>query len=232
MKRNKNNCDLNSCSLCRGCLKEWLPALDANRHTYDFKKGEKICMEGMPVTGIYFLLSGKAKVHKKWGDKELIIRFAGPGDILGHRGLGKELVYPISATAIEPGSACFISLDFFFATLKVNHQYSYNLLMFFAEELQESEKRMRNLAHMPVKGRLAYALVRLQEVFGLTETGYINLTLSKQDLASYVGTAYETVFRTMNEMAEEQLIAMQDKKISITNKEALLNIINISNGEI
>jgi CRP/FNR family transcriptional regulator len=77
MKRNKNNCDLQGCSLCRGCLKEWLPALDANRKTYDFKKGEPIFTEGEPLAGIYFLLSGKAKVHKRWGEeKELIVRFA------------------------------------------------------------------------------------------------------------------------------------------------------------
>src|SRR5215213_4057508 len=111
MKRNKNNCDLKSCSLCRNCLEEWLPALDVNRKTFDFKKGEPLFKEGEEVTGIYFLVSGKAKVHKKWGeDKELIVRFAGAGDILGHRGLGKESIYPVSATAIEPVTTCFIAL--------------------------------------------------------------------------------------------------------------------------
>src|SRR4051812_32539331 len=114
MKKNKNNCDLASCSFCKGCLKEWLPAVDSNRQTFDFKKGELIFAEGEQVTGVYFLLSGKAKVHKKWGDdKELVVRFAAAGDILGHRGLGKETVYPVSATALEPVSACFIHLDFF-----------------------------------------------------------------------------------------------------------------------
>lgn len=231
MKRNKNNCDLNSCSLCRGCLKEWLPALHANRTTFDFKKGERICAEGTPVTGVYFLLTGKAKVHKKWGDKELIVRFVAPGDIIGHRGLGKEMIYPISATAIEPASACFIPLEFFFSTIKINHAYAFELLMFFAEELQESEKRMRNLAHMPVKGRLAYAIIRLKDVFGCDEDSYLNITLSKQDLASYVGTAYETVFRTLSEMVEEHLILLKDKKIKIVNQEKLAALINLNNGE-
>src|SRR3954451_3401278 len=191
MKRNKNNCDLQSCSLCRSCLEDWLPALDVHRKTFDFKKGGQLFKEGDEVTGIYFIVSGKAKVHKKWElEKELIVRFAGPGDIIGHRGLGKQTIYPVSATAIEPVTACFIDLDFFYSTLKVNHEYAFKLLMFYAEELQESEKRMRNLAHMSVKGRIAYALTRLKDRFGLSPDKVLNISLTRQDFASYVGTTY------------------------------------------
>ena len=87
MKKNKQNCDLNSCFLCRGCLPEWRPAIDAHRKGYHFKKGELIFREGDKVEGVYFVNSGKVKVHKKWGEeKELIIRFAKEGEIFGHRG--------------------------------------------------------------------------------------------------------------------------------------------------
>jgi CRP/FNR family transcriptional regulator len=225
MKRNKINCDLQSCSLCKGCIKEWLPALDANRRTFNFKKGDLLFREGEEVTGMYFLLQGKTKVHKKWGDdKELIVRFAGPGDIVGHRGLGKEAIYPVSATAIEPVTSCFIDLDFFFATLKVNHEYSFKLLMFYAEELQESEKRMRNLAHMTVKGRIAYGLLRLKERFGVTDEGNLNINLTRQDLASYAGTTYETAFRTLTELSKENLIRFLEKDICILDAVGLSTI--------
>ena len=226
MKLNKNNCDLQSCSLCKGCLKEWLPALAANRTTYNFNKGEQLFKEGEQVTGIYFLMSGKTKVHKQWGDdKELIVRFAGPGDIVGHRGLGKETIYPISATAIEPVRSCFIDLDFFFATLKVNHEYAFKLLLFYAEELQESEKRMRNLAHMPVKGRLASGLLRLKERFGTSDDGLLNINITRQDLASYVGTTYETAFRIMTELSKENFIRFLDKSIYILDEPAISNLV-------
>ncbi|MDB5250304.1 MAG: Crp/Fnr family transcriptional regulator [Segetibacter sp.] len=221
--KKKKNCDLQSCTLCKGCLKEWLPALDVNRKTYEFKKGELIFKEDEVVTGIYFLNSGKAKVHKKWGtDKELIVRFAGAGDIVGHRGLGNEMIYPVSATAIEEVSVCFIDLDFFLSTLKVNHEYAFNLLMFYAEELQESEKRMRNLAHMTVRGRIAYGLLRLKERFGVSELGSINIILSRNDLASYVGTTYETTFRVLSDFTQEKIVSFSGKNISIINEEKLL----------
>ena len=131
-------------------------------------------------------------------------------------------LYPISATAIEPVTACFIDLAFFQASLKVNQGFMYGLLLFFASELQESERKMRNLAHMSVKGRVANALLALQDKFGQTPEGHIAITLSRQDLASLVGATYETVFRIINELAQEALIRTDGKLFRILDPERLL----------
>lgn len=225
MKRSKNGCDLKSCFFCRLCLKEWLPAIDINRKNFHLRKGELLFVEGDKVTGVYFVYSGKVKVHKKWGDKELIVRFASQGAIVGHRGLGgNNAEYPVSATALEPVTVCFIDIDFFLTTLRVNHEFTYQLMMFFADELQVSERKMRNLAHMPVKGRVAQALMTLKERFGVTSDGYIDIVLSRQDLASFAGTTYETVFRIMNELTQDNIITISGKNILITDHEKLLQL--------
>jgi CRP-like cAMP-binding protein len=195
----------------------------ANRQSFHYNKGELLFKEGDKVEGMYFIHSGKVKVHKKWDDeKELIIRFAGKGDIVGHRGLGKELYYPVSGTALEPVEICFFDLNFFTSSLKVNHDYTFQLMMFFAAELQESERKMRNMAHMPVKGRVAIALLKLNEKFGTTENGAVDISITKQDIASYAGTTYETVFRIMNELIEEDIISTEGKNFSIKNIDALI----------
>jgi CRP-like cAMP-binding protein len=222
MKKNIH-CDNQTCTLCKSCIKEWLPAIAANRKNFKVKKGQVIFSEGDPVTGIYFVYQGNVKVHKKWGsDKELIIRFANNGAIFGHRVLGKHAThYPISATALENGIICYVDMEFFEATLKVNPQYTYQLMLFFADELQEAEKKMRNLAHMPVKGRVAHALVSLKDQFGINKDGHIDIELTRQDLASYAGATYETVFRVVNELTQEDIISTNGKKISIVNQEKL-----------
>ena len=224
MKKTKKPCDLESCSFCKLCLKEWLPAIDLNRETLHVNKGEEFIHEGEKVSGVYFVFEGAVKVHKKWGEKELIVRFAKKGDIVGHRGLGNDAYYPVSATAIEPSVVCFIPLEFFLSSLKVNHEFLFQLMLFFAEELKVSERKMRNLAHMAVKGRVALALLTLQEKFGMHADGFIDLTLTKQDLASYTGATYETVFRVLNEMAEENLVKLSGKNISILDKQKLIGI--------
>lgn len=224
MKRSKHDCDLKSCFFCKLCLKEWLPAVGANRQTFSVRKGETLFEEGDKVTGVFFVYAGKVKVHKKWGDKELIVRFANQGAIVGHRGLGNDTVYPVSATAIEPATVCFIELPFFLTTLRVNHEFTYQLMMFFAEELQVSERKMRNLAHMSVKGRVAQSLLTLKERFGVTGEGFIDIVLSRQDLASFAGTTYETVFRIMNELTNDNIIGVTGKNISITDPEKLIRL--------
>ncbi|MNL10577.1 Transcriptional activator protein Anr [compost metagenome] len=221
MKKGKC-CDLGSCLMCSLVLKDWKLTIDGHRKNFVAKKGEQIIKEGDPVSGVYFVYQGNVKVHKHWGDKELIVRFANSGKIFGHRGLGTHsAVYPISATALEETSLCFIELDFFMSTLKVNHDFAFNLMLFYADELHESEKKMRNLALMSVKSRLAVALLQLKEQFGLNEAGNLSLELSKQDLAAYIGATYETVFRMTTELVNEKLIFLSGKQIGIINEEKL-----------
>lgn len=223
MKKHKGNFDAADSFLYQKCLKEWRPALDANREIIDYKKGEILFKEGDKVEGVYFMLKGVIKVHKHWGeDKELILRFAHNYDIVGHRGLStNNISYPITATALTNCTICFLSLDFFVATLKVNIQFMYDFMMFMADELQLSERRMRDLAHLPVKGRAAKALLELLDKFGVNTEGYIAFTISRQDISAFIGATYESVYRLMTEFTETGLIKTNGKDIAIINEEGL-----------
>ena len=218
MKKDKTTCNLTNCLLCSNTMEEWKPAIEANRKSLLFNKHQVIFEEGSPVEGMYFVTSGIVKVHKKWGqDKELIIRFAGPGDIFGHRGLGGESEYPVSATALTESNVCLINLPFFYSSLKIHPNFQQSLLMFFASELRESEKNMRDLAHMSVQGRVANALLKLEKKFGKDEEGFLRFTPSRQDIASFAGTTYETLFRTLTVFANDHLIQTRGKSIGILN---------------
>jgi len=228
MKVKKLKCDLATCSMCKSCKPEWHKAIDVNRKLIHYNKGESIFLEGDTVNGMYFIFSGLVKVHKKWSDnKELILRFAKDGAIVGHRGLGGDTIYPVSATALAASDICFVDLDFFMATLKVNPDYLFDLMMFFAAELKDSEKRMRNIAHMNTKGRIGQSLITLQDKFGTDADGFINIEISRQDLASYTGTTYETLFKIMNELAEEKAIHIDSKRTKLLNKPKLLEYCKI-----
>ena len=223
-------CDVKTCFLCSSCLVDWLPAIAAKRKNFEVKKGQQIFGEGDQVTGIYFVFQGTVKIHKRWDkEKELIIRFAKRGDILGHMGLGHNPVYPVSTTALEPTVICYLPLDFFESTLKVNSAFTYKLMRFFADELQESEKRMRNLAHMSVKGRIAQAFIALKGKFGTDDRGLININLSRQDIASYAGVSYETLFKVSNDFILAGHISLEGKTISIHNEPGLLKIVEDDN---
>lgn len=230
MAKTKHPCDLNTCFLCKFCLNDWKPAIETNKQNIVIKKGQQIFKEGDPVKGIYFVYEGNIKVHKKWdSEKELILRFAQKGDIVGHLGIGSNAVYPVSATALEAAVVCYMNMDFFETSLKVNNDFTIKLMRFFADELQASEKRMRDLVNMPVRGRVAQAIINLKNQFGVNIAGYINIEPAKQDLASFAGAAYESLFRTLNDLVDEQIISLSGKSILIKDEPRLLQIIAENN---
>ncbi|WP_293902358.1 MULTISPECIES: Crp/Fnr family transcriptional regulator [unclassified Sphingobacterium] len=223
MKSKKvNTCD-HSCVMCRYVLQDWLGQIDLHRKNIKLKKGEQFITEGESVRGIYFIQSGLVKVHRNLGDKETIVRFAKKGDIVGHRGISTEqTVYPISATTLDVTQLCFVELPFFLSTLRINPELSYQLMLFFADELHLSEQKMTQLTQLPVKNRLAWSLLLIYRIFGEKNTnGYIGLSLSKKDLSSYVGTTYETVYRMLGELIDLEVIAMDKKDIFIKNFQLL-----------
>lgn len=230
MKECKNVCDTQSCYLCERCLPDWIPAVKANRINYEVKKGQSIFTEDDPVSGIYFIYSGTVKVHKRWDkEKELIIRFGKQGDIIGHLGLGKEAKYPVSATALEPTILCFLDQAFFDSTLKVNPDLTYKLMHLFADELQDSRKSMLDFVHMSVRARIAKSFIALKNKFGVGPDNTINLEISRQDLASFSGASYETLFKVVNDLTLNKIVELTGRRIVILDEARLLNIISQDN---
>jgi CRP/FNR family transcriptional regulator len=83
---------------------------------------------------------------------------------------------------------------------------------------------------MSVKGRVANALLQLQNKFGCNKDGGLNITLSRQDLAAYTGATYETVFRTLAELAQDHIISTNGKEIAILHQGKLERLAK-ENGE-
>jgi len=83
------------------------------------------------------------------------------------------------------------------------------------------------MAHMDVKTRIANALLKLQDIFGVDKSGAIKTTLSRQDMASFASTSYETLFKTLNDFIKEGIIQTTGKSISIQQEQALRALVKI-----
>ena len=218
----QGDCHLNLCFLCKHSLPQWRSLIANKKSTLKFKKGKRIFSEGDPVHGIFFVYEGSVKVSKNWGEqKELILRFAKEGDVLGHRGFGGDLLYPISATALEDCKVCFIDNDFLELCLIANTSLTYQFMQVYATELQKAEKRMRDLVHRDVKERIVLALFEIAEAFGIGEDDYLALPITRQDIASYAGTTYETVFKFFTALSGKNILTTSGKSIRINDRKAL-----------
>jgi CRP-like cAMP-binding protein len=206
-------------------MPEWKGVTAGRKKTLFFKKGKALFTEGKAVKGIYFLYSGVVKIHAPWVDgREMIIRFARGGEIAGHRGLGGDAGYPVSATALEDTVACFVDNEFLELSLKANPSLTYTLMHLYAAELQKAEKRMRDLTHREVKGRVAGALLDILDGSGTAADGTLALKLTRQDIAAYAGTTYETVFKLFAELTAAGVIKTMGKDIEVVRPERLAEL--------
>jgi len=90
-------------------------------------------------------------------------------------------------------------------------------------EMGTMEEKLAELAHKSVRERLAVNLLMLKETYGMEGEGssLIDLALSREDLASIVGTATETVIRLLSEFKSDGLIAFEGKKIRVIDAKKL-----------
>jgi CRP/FNR family transcriptional regulator len=223
----QESCQADPCFLCQHCLPEWKSLNLIRKKNFQFKKGQKIFREGDPVDGMFFITEGSVKIAKRWGDqKELIIRFAKKGDVLGHRGFGGDLFYPITATALEDCRLCFVDNAYLETSLIANSSLAYQFMQLYAKELQKAEKRMRDLVHMEARGRIVQALFEIDEVFGTGDDDYLALPISRQDIASYAGTTYETVFKFFTDLSGKNILNTSGKNIKINDRSSLQSFIS------
>ena len=80
---------------------------------------------------------------------------------------------------------------------------------------------MRELTHREVKGRVAWALLDILEGSGMAADGTLALKLTRQDIAAYAGTTYETVFKLFAELTAAGIIRASGKDIEVVEPERL-----------
>lgn len=209
------------------CSEEWHPIINHYQTIIEIKKGEYIFSLGEQVKGIYIIIKGKAKVvSPSFNNEEHIHRLAGDGKILGHRGLSSQH-YPISAVALTDMTLTYVPNDIFKTLLKTNPLLSFYMIEFFAEDLRQSEERMKSLMYSDVKNRIAKILLTLIESFGYNakEINKLNYSLSRKDFASMAGVTYETVIRTLKEFQDKKFIKLDGKEIFIINLNSLRDFV-------
>ncbi len=218
----KRLCGASTCFLCNQVSDEIFRAIKAKGTQGQIAKGQILFKEGDKADTIYFITEGCIKTHMKWSeDREFILHFNRPGEVLGYRGMGGDLKYPISATALQKSYVCSLSLDSFDRLLDADSAFARKFLNFHINELRDAEKRMRDLALMEVKGRVANTVITLEAQFGCDSLGFIAIELKRQDLAYYAGTVYETFFRMLKQLEEENTLELNGKKIKILDKKLL-----------
>ena len=195
---------------------EELHKLSQDRKVHHFKKKEMLYMEGDEPNGIIFINKGKVKTFKtNENGKEFITSLHLAGDFIGYIDLIENSEYRESAEAMDEVEICVIPKQDFFALLYSNRDVAAKFIKMLSNNLRESEDKLINLAYNSVRKRVADALLSLHLRYQVNGEAKSVFSVSREDLASMVGTATESVIRTLSDFKEEKLIDIKDKNIHI-----------------
>ncbi|HEX5742736.1 MAG TPA: Crp/Fnr family transcriptional regulator [Flavobacteriaceae bacterium] len=224
---------MNKCEHClikdKNALKmltyEELECFSRHKSTILVKKGENLMVEGNPVNGFYCVKNGKFKLTKlNSNGKDQIISYIKEGYIVGHRSLLCDEPAGLTVTAIEDSFACFVPKDDLLCSIKENPAFALELLKNISHQLNEANCSIANMAQKTVKQRLAETLLFLDDLFGVDKNEYIDVMLTREEIANTLGTATESVIRLLSGFKSNNLIKLKGKKILILDKQALKNI--------
>ncbi len=196
-----------------------------------YKKGQTLFVQGNPPYGMYCVSTGNIKVTQVGEDgKESIVRIASAGDVLGHRSIFTDQFYNATATAVEDCTVCFLDKKYILKLVEQSPSVACNLIAKLGRDLGAAEKRISSFYQKNVRERLAELLLLLKESHGVEEDGKIrlNIKLTREEMASIIGTASETLIRFMSELKQEGFIEQKGKVIYILDEPGLLDFANIT----
>jgi len=208
--------------------KDELELLDYEKSCRFFKKGEIIYREGFSGNGVYCINKGIVKIFKTGIDgKEQILKLAKAGDLIAFRSILSNELSCSTAQVIEDSVLCFIPNKIFLKFAMTNPQFSMHLIRLSCKELGESNKYILDLAQKNIRERVAEVILLLKETFDEDKDGYMNVSLSREEIANIVGTATESTIRQLSDLKKEKVIDLIGKKIKIIDLKKLTRISGI-----
>jgi CRP-like cAMP-binding protein/CheY-like chemotaxis protein len=191
----------------------------------NYDKKQMLYQEGKRPRFLYYLMKGKVKAYKSHEDgKEYITNLYSDGDFIGYTALIEDSNYDDSATILEDAEVMMIPKDDFLQMVYSDISIASKFIHIITQNVREKEERLLNLAYSSLRKRVAKALVDIVEKFNLKEQTS-PIEISREDIAQYVGTATESLIRTLSDFKAEKHIDIKSGKIIVNNVDKLKNLL-------
>ncbi|MES2559352.1 MAG: response regulator [Bacteroidota bacterium] len=204
-----------------------LKHLSLNKSVKLYKKKEPVYLEGSLPNRLFLIKSGQVKtsIMNDQG-KEFVTGIYSAGDFVGYNDLLEDISYTDSCIALKDSELIIIPKADFFSLLFSSKDIAGKFIKMLSNNVKSNEVRLAKLAYNSVRKRVADALLMLIDKQPASAGSDTVISISREDLASIVGTASETVIRTLSDFKEEQLITVSGSKITILNEAKLRDMKN------
>ena len=197
-----------------------LAGLSADRRAYPVRRKQDIYLEGDEPVRVYFVKTGRVKIVKTTeAGKELITGFYGPGEFFGYLALLSHTPHTDSAVTVDDSELVYIPQYDFLELLLRNPDVGQQFIHLLAGRVREREQQLLTMAYSSIRRRVADALLRLYEP--TAGDPQASIQLSRDDMAAMIGTAPESLIRTLSEFKYSGLIELTPKNIRVLEPEKL-----------
>jgi len=190
-----------------------------------YSKKQTLYQERKRPRFLYYLVKGKVKAVRMHEDgKEYITDIFSDGDFVGYQALIEDKNYDDSVVILEESDIMQIPREDFLQMIYGDINVAAKFIRIITQNVKEKEERLLNLAYSSLRKRVAKALVDIHGKYN-ADGGSKPLEISREDIAHYIGTATESLIRTLSDFKAEKLIAIKDGKISIASIDKLKNLL-------
>ncbi len=224
LKQACSHCTLQELCLPMGINEQEMQMLeDMITRRRPIQRNEHLYRPGDKLTAIFAVRSGSIKTYALTEDgREQITGFHLPGELLGLDAINEGL-HPCAAKALETTSICEMPFDKLEELATRVPGLQHQLLRVMSRSIQSDEQFMTLLGKKSSEERLASFLLGLSHRF--MQRGYsaleFNLSMSRNDIANYLGLAVETVSRLFSRFQSADILEVNRKLVNIKDLGAL-----------
>lgn len=172
-------------------------------------KQDALFQQGDEATHHYVVAWGRLRLDQATPDgKNIVLRFMGPGDLLGSVAVFRGMPYPATPVAVEETALLSWSAARMMALMQENPPLAMRAMGMMGGRIEELQARLQEIATQQVERRIAATILRLVGQSGRRTADGVEIpfALSRQDLADMTGTTLHTVSRTLSAWIEEGLL--------------------------
>lgn len=217
------------CSLGKFCLSQGLSGQDIDRleniikRSHPLQRHEHLFHRDTPFQSIYVVKTGSIKTYLTTEDgSEQVLGFHLPGEFIGLDAI-QHHSFTCSAKVLETSVVCelpFSQLSELSLAIPGLQQQIFRLL---SREIAEDARMLSLLSKKSAEERLAFFLVGLSCRFqrrGFSPFNF-NLSMSRNEIANYLGLAIETISRLLTRFQDEGLLRANRKHIELLRLDQL-----------
>jgi CRP/FNR family transcriptional regulator len=189
--------------------------------------GARVFEEETPNRGVFVICTGQAKLSctSKQG-KTLILKLAGPGDVLGLGATLSDSKYEVTAESVGPTELKRIPQADFLAFLARHGEASLHAAQELSREYRDAFFDVRRLAlSVSAAARLAGVLMDWGRTASCDKAQmHFTMAMTHEELANLIGSSRETVTRMLARFKKDKLIEVRGATIWILAPEKLAQL--------